>query len=558
MRKQYFLSMLLMAASLSGMAQIPTLEAYVPFDGDVNYAAGNALGITVVNNGATFTTDRNGNPNSALLLDGTTYVNYGNPTNFQFGWDDFTVAVWMKGDPTQVGQGIVVGKRAFESSLDRAYMLAWTASSQQLMAYYRDDDNAANVWPTPSLAANEWHHVAMVFDREAQQLRVYIDAVLVSTESLAGIFTFNANGQLAGELQVGRSSQGAQHFKGSVDDLYIFRGALSATDIAYIMNFVCVVDIPDATLKAALVNNASVNTNQDGEIQCSEAVAYTGSLSITNSTISDITGLEAFTNATGLNLAGNNITSADLSANSALTSIILTNNPLSTVQLPASTSLFACANCDLTALDVSGLPDLTILGFVQNDVTSIDLSNNPLLRELSCSDNQLTALNTANNTLLEFVSAFNNQITSLDFSNNPVLVHIDISDNQLTSLNIANGNNQNLTFYDFFGNPNLSCIQVDDAAWSNANMSVPPGAIYSENCLTVSVDENLASEFKLFPNPTNGIVQFSTAVSGQLMDVTGKAVLGFSRAITINLHEFNPGIYMLRTEGGTVHRVVRQ
>ena len=225
--------MLLMAASLSGMAQDPTLEAYVPFDGDVNYAAGNALGSPVSNFGATFTTDRNGNPNSALLLDGSSaYVDYGDLANFRMGSDDFTIMVWMKGDPTQSGSGIVVGKRALQGSVDPSYAMQWTATNQQLLAYYRDDQGFANVWPNPVVTANQWRHVAMVFDRQAVQLRVYIDGVQAAATSLGNLSTFNASGSMFGQLVVGRSGIGAQYFRGSVDDLYIFRKALTQAEIA--------------------------------------------------------------------------------------------------------------------------------------------------------------------------------------------------------------------------------------------------------------------------------------------------------------------------------------
>lgn len=236
MRKHYLLPLLLAAASLTGFAQDPTLEAYVSFDGTVDYAAGNAVGLPVTNYGATFTDDRNGNPNSALLLDGSSYVDYGDQVNFQFPTEDFTVMLWIKGDPTQNGGGNPVGKRGFVGSQDRAYMMGWLPATQQLIVYYRDDNfQQAGAWPIVNFSANQWHHAAMVFDRVGQ-LRVYIDGVLTATSSLAGLSTFYANGTTAGELMVGRSSEGSQYFKGSVDDLYIFRRALSGSEIAAYAN----------------------------------------------------------------------------------------------------------------------------------------------------------------------------------------------------------------------------------------------------------------------------------------------------------------------------------
>lgn len=43
-----------------------------------------------------------------------------------------------------------------------------------------------------------------------------------------------------------------------------------------------IVNIPDLTFKAYLVNNSSINTNMDTEIQLSEANAYTGLLQLVN------------------------------------------------------------------------------------------------------------------------------------------------------------------------------------------------------------------------------------------------------------------------------------
>ncbi|MBI5219847.1 MAG: delta-60 repeat domain-containing protein [Bacteroidia bacterium] len=50
---------------------------------------------------------------------------------------------------------------------------------------------------------------------------------------------------------------------------------------------ITVVNIPDANFKAALVANAFINTNFDGEIQCSEASIFSGSMDVMMFNISD-------------------------------------------------------------------------------------------------------------------------------------------------------------------------------------------------------------------------------------------------------------------------------
>lgn len=70
--------------------------------------------------------------------------------------------------------------------------------------------------------------------------------------------------------------------------------------------------IPDANFKAKLIA-LGYDTNSDGKIQFTEATAVTGSLGVSSSNISDLTGLEAFTNISGFSCNNNNITKVDVS-----------------------------------------------------------------------------------------------------------------------------------------------------------------------------------------------------------------------------------------------------
>ena len=81
------------------------------------------------------------------------------------------------------------------------------------------------------------------------------------------------------------------------------------------------VTIPDANFKAALLANAAINTVDDGEISVAEAQAFTGLMNVSNKSISDMTGIEEFTNLTILRCYQNSISSLDISANTALTSL---------------------------------------------------------------------------------------------------------------------------------------------------------------------------------------------------------------------------------------------
>ena len=73
--------------------------------------------------------------------------------------------------------------------------------------------------------------------------------------------------------------------------------------------------IPDANFKAYLVGNTAINTNGDSEIQVSEANSFSGSIDCVGMNISDLSGIEAFTNLTNLNCRYNQLTSLDTSKN---------------------------------------------------------------------------------------------------------------------------------------------------------------------------------------------------------------------------------------------------
>ena len=142
------------------------------------------------------------------------------------------------------------------------------------------------------------------------------------------------------------------------------------------MSFGQNVNIPDANFKNCLVNSAAINTNGDSEIQVSEASAFTGYIGCGTMGISDLTGIEAFTNLTELYCMFNQLTSLDVSNNIALTSLHCTGNSL----------------------------------------TTLDVSNNIALETLFCSANQLTSLDLSNNTVLASLFANINQLTSIDLT----------------------------------------------------------------------------------------------------------------------------------------------
>jgi Leucine-rich repeat (LRR) protein len=591
MKKHYFFSLLMTAGAHVALAQSPDLEAYISFNGSTTAInAGNVLSVSTagINSGAVLTTDRNGNPNSAVNLNGSAFIDFGDHPNFRFGMDDFTLMFWMYGDATQTGQGIPVGKRGFSGGQDFAYMFGWTAGTQQAMAYYRDNEGNANNWPTVSVPSGQWHHLAMVFDRAAGFMFVYLDGVQTSSADIFDLAGFDATGSSAGQLMVGRSSQGGQFFKGAVDELYLFRGALNQSEINWGMNgFPCIVNIPDPNFKAALVNNFAINTNGDGEIQCDEAAAFSGTMNVANQGIADLTGIEAFTEMTQLFCANNQLTSVDVSANTALTLLSFNDNQLASLDVSNNTALtsLTCNNNQLTSLDVSNNAALTSLWLNQNLLTSLDLSSNPALSVLLCGFNSLTALDLSNNSNLTNLSCGWNQLTDLQLGNLSALSNIEVYGNQLTQLDLtanpaitsifcgfmgtlqilrlSNGNNGIITTVHAQSSPQLFCIEVDNptfssANWTGSNFQFDMHVSFGWECLTVGIEETQGNSLTAYPNPTSDILQFSQPASGHLFDLSSRNLMTFGNVRSIDLSGLASGSYVVRTVDGDVMRVVRE
>ncbi|MEI8202186.1 MAG: LamG-like jellyroll fold domain-containing protein, partial [Bacteroidota bacterium] len=249
----------------------------------------------------------------------------------------------------------------------------------------------------------------------------------------------------------------------------------------------CIVNIPDASFKAALLANVTINTNNDGEIQCSEATAYTGTINVDAKGIADLSGIESFTNITNLICSNNNLSALNVSGLTSLNELACNINQLANLNLSSNTALtkLDCSSNALTSLNVSGLTQLVDLYCYNNQLTNLNVLSNTAIEFLECDQNLLTSLDVSGLTSLYYVTCYNNQLTTLDFSSNTLLEGLYCNDNLLTSLNLKNGNNTILPGWDFdaTNNPGLSCIQVDNVAWSTSNWTqIDAGASFSTNC----------------------------------------------------------------------------
>jgi len=308
------------------------------------------------------------------------------------------------------------------------------------------------------------------------------------------------------------------------------------------------INIPDAHFKAMLLaanstntiaatgplnnlTNVKIDTNNDGEIQVSEAQVI-NYLLIINSQISDLTGIEYFTNL----------------------------------------NWFNCAQNNLTTLDVSHLIQLNWLFCYQNNIASLNLTSLFHLKQLFCFQNNITSLDFSHNPELTTVYCGNNQISSLDFSANPLFNDLGCRNNQLTSLNIKNGTSQLFGAQTYLnecwtGNPNLTTICADDAGtpalqnFMSACGVNTSGMVINSSC-SMANDEFMADGVGVYPNPSDGVfmLYFNQAVANDcnlvVYDVLGRGILEKqvnknSTEYDLDLTHFASGNYIVKLTNST-------
>ncbi len=339
-----------------------------------------------------------------------------------------------------------------------------------------------------------------------------------------------------------------------------------------------IVNIPDANFKDALVNtlcvdfdgdnnlDGDVDTNDDGEIQVSEAEAVPN-LRVYNRGINSLVGIESFTNIIRIECEQNNLTSLDLSQNPILESLYCRWNDLTSIEVTQNPNLTVlwCSGNQLTSLDVTQNPNLQSFTCGSNVLTSLDVSLNLNLEVLACEENALTNLDVSQNPNLVLLECGSNELTSLDVSQNSNLIYLLCYLNpQLAYLNVKNNNNLNMESLCTIFCENLYCIEVDDPVYANDQSTMGCGctiggegwckdsaAMYSEECVLGLVDNNSIA-FTMSPNPAQNVLNIRSkeaVESIKIYSLQGKLIIELSSTL-IDVSGLTNGLYFAQVSIG--------
>ena len=258
--------------------------------------------------------------------------------------------------------------------------------------------------------------------------------------------------------------------------------------------------IPDAKFEAKLIALGHDDI-ADGKVLTSKINTLT-SLNVSSNSISDLTGIQDFVALQNLNCGANNLTTLDVTKNTALTKLEVFSNQLTTIDVSKNINLtylnlsanelsgidlsknIAIINLGLainkiSVIDLSKNTALNYLALNQNLLTDLDISNNIKLTDLYCFKNNLISLNTNQNIDLKLIDCQENQLNSLDVSKNILLKKLYCEKNKITSLDFSNNqmldylscNKNILTYLNLPNNPLLNQLSCQDNKLTTVDVS---------------------------------------------------------------------------------------
>ena len=306
------------------------------------------------------------------------------------------------------------------------------------------------------------------------------------------------------------------------------------------------VPIPDENFRAYMIQN--FDTNGNGVLDFDEAEAVTA-INVRKNNIVSLSGVEYCASLTTLDCRSNQLTSLDVSLNTALVLLDCHSNQLTSLDVSLNTALKSlyCGNNQLTSLDVSANTALTRLYCYSNKLSSLDVSANTELKYLNCSWNQLTSLDVSANIALTSLDCLSNQLTSLNVSANAALTNLDCRSNQLTSLDVRSNtaltylacDNNQLTSLDVSKNTTLTYLQCVDNQLTSLDVrsNTALQSLYCGNNQLASLDVSTNTALQnLYCNDnqlTNFDVSNNTALTSLICDYNQLTSLDVSHNVDL-------------------------
>lgn len=207
--------------SISVLPDESGLIAYYPFTNSATDNSGNGYNGTE-NGTVAYGTDRLGEANSALNLEGSGSITLGGTENFDFG-DDITVVCWMYANSFITTEPELTSNGQDGNGFDFK-LSTGTSDDTNLRTLKAEVFGGGNFISSGELGLGEWYHVAFTYSRD-EGFVTYVDGLQFGTAG--GGSTISPSTRA---IEIGTN------WDGFIDELRIFSSALSENEIRTIFN----------------------------------------------------------------------------------------------------------------------------------------------------------------------------------------------------------------------------------------------------------------------------------------------------------------------------------
>jgi PKD repeat protein len=217
------------------------IVAFYPFGGNGNDAGPNKLNPSAIGSVAFTGTDRKAKAGNVAVFDGASGLVVPDHNDFNFETGNYSISFWVKTDKTS---RMMIWQESGESgsATSQAWLRIGDNTSTQYMRFNTEDATGggfANLGSEGKVSDNAWHHVVCV--REGQVNRVYIDGVKAKESTIAVLKDVSSEqgfkiGVQKGAATTTNPSGLSNFFNGMLDDMVIYKKALSAAEVSALFN----------------------------------------------------------------------------------------------------------------------------------------------------------------------------------------------------------------------------------------------------------------------------------------------------------------------------------
>jgi len=219
-------------------------------------------------------------PHNALNFDGLNdVVDISLPSIFNnINTQDFSIETWAKPNSN------VFSRLLFAQSNTNQFASISIGSNNQIYFYIDDTQGQISVRTEVSIPNNEWTHIVCTWQANSNTLLIYLNGELASTIP-GGTSSTGANNSLT----LGSRTNGAQFFRGELDELRIWDKTLTAEEIAERMSQELCSPFPANLIRYYKFNQGTAGGNNSDQMSLIESTSVSNNGVLNNFSLTGTT-----------------------------------------------------------------------------------------------------------------------------------------------------------------------------------------------------------------------------------------------------------------------------